>query len=483
MSETGLLEDEELVAIPPGREAIKGDLTQGPILKTLVLFSLPALFANLLQTMGGTINTIWVGQLLGEEALAATANANIVVFLAFAFVFGFGMAATVKVGHYFGARDIAAARRIFGTGTGFCLVIALAVTVFGWLFTGPLLHLLATPDTIYDQAFAYTQVSFLSMPFSTLGMMLGMGLRGVGDAKTPFWSMIVSTLLAIALNPVFILGLGPIPKMGIAGSALANVVASFGGAIYVIAVMYAKDLPLRLRGKEMSWINPFAREAELGYVLGKGLPMGASMLINSSAGVIMVGLVNREGMLTTAAFGAVLQVWNYIQMPSFAISMAVSAMVAQNVGAGQHARVGRITWIGVWVNTAMTLLLALALIAFDRPLFALFLGSDSAAIPIAEHMQMLSTWAWVLSGVMMIMTGTMRAYGVVVVPLLIMFVSQYLARLGFYYLFFPTMGADALWWSYPFGGAVSVALTVWAYNRGSWRADRHKAGMAPALAE
>ncbi len=482
MSETGLLEDEELAAVPPGREAMKGDLTQGPILKTLVLFSLPALFANLLQTMGGTINTIWVGQLLGEEALAATANANIVVFLAFAFVFGFGMAATVKIGHHFGARDIEAARRIFGTGTGFCLVIALLVAVFGWLFTGPLLQLLATPASILDQAHAYTQVSFLSMPFSTLGMMLGMGLRGAGDAKTPFWSMIVSTLLAIALNPVFILGLGPVPRMGIAGSALANVIASFGGAVYTLAVMYAKDLPLRLRGKELAWLNPFVRNGELGYVLGKGLPMGAQMLINSSAGVIMVGLVNREGMLTTAAFGAVLQVWNYIQMPSFAISMAVSAMVAQNVGAGHHGRVGRITVLGVIVNTAMTLVLAFALIALDRPLFALFLGSDSAAIPIAEHMQLLSTWAWVLSGVMMIMMGTMRAYGVVIVPLIIMFVSQYLARLGFYYAFYPGIGADALWWAYPFGGAVSVLLTWYAYTRGAWRKQR-SAAMVTAPAE
>ena len=92
--------------------ALRGDLTQGPILRTLITFSIPTLFANLLQTLGGTINTIWVGQLLGEGALAATANANIVIFLAFAFVFGFGMAATVRVGQHFGARDIVAAPRM-----------------------------------------------------------------------------------------------------------------------------------------------------------------------------------------------------------------------------------------------------------------------------------------------------------------------------------------------------------------------------------
>ena len=94
----------------------KGDLTQGPVLRTLVLFSLPALVSNLLQTLGGTINSIWVGQSLGADALAATANGNIVTFMSFAAVFGFSMATTVRVGQYFGARDIDAARRVFGTG-------------------------------------------------------------------------------------------------------------------------------------------------------------------------------------------------------------------------------------------------------------------------------------------------------------------------------------------------------------------------------
>lgn len=450
--------------------ALRGDLTQGPILRTLITFSIPTLFANLLQTLGGTINTIWVGQLLGEGALAATANANIVVFLAFAFVFGFGMAATVKVGEYFGARNIDAARRVFGTGTGFCTMIALAGAVAGWFFASPLLHLLATPQVIHDQALDYIRISFLSMPFSTIGMMVSMGMRGAGDARTPFHAMILSTVLGIALNPLFILGWGPIPAMGIGGSALANVFASLGSAWLMIYLAYRRDLPLRLRGRELRYLIPL--KAELHYVLSKGLPQGAQMLINSSAGVIMVGLVNREGMLTTAAYGAVLQIWNYIQMPSFAISMAVSAMVAQNVGAGHHGRVGKITIAGIWANTAVTALMTVLLLVFDGPLLSLFLGHGSQAIEIAAHIQLLSTWAWIISGVAMIMVGTLRAYGVVMVPLLIMFISQYPARLGFYHVLHPVMGSDALWWSYPFGTFASLVLTWLAYTRGGWRKAR-----------
>lgn len=457
------LPDDQPEGLPPPR----GDLTQGPILRTLVLFAMPAMLANLLQTLGGTINTIWVGQLLGEGALAATANANIIVFLAFAVVFGFGMASTVRIGQNFGARDGDAARRTFGTGIGFCTALAFAGALFGFATADPVLRLMATPESIHDQALIYLQVSFLSLPLGTLGMMVSMGLRGVGDARTPLYSMVISTVLAIALNPLFILGYGPVPALGIGGSALANLLAGAIGAVWMVGWMYWRDLPLRLRGPEWRYLLPV--RDDLAYILGKGLPMGAQMLITSAAAVIMVGLVNREGMLTTAAYGAVLQIWNYIQMPAFAISMAVSAMVAQNIGAGKHERVGRITLAGVATNTLVTVVLSGLLLLLDAPLLGLFLGSGSQAIPLAEHIQNIATSTWVFSGVMMILSGTLRAYGVVIVPLIIMVVSQYLARLGFYFVFYPQMGIDALWWSYPFGGLVALVMTWWTYARGRWR--------------
>lgn len=446
---------------------MKGDLTQGPILRTLVLFSIPALMSNLLQTLGGTINTIWVGQLLGEGALAATAVANIVVFVAFAAVFGFGMATTVKVGQSFGARDVDGMRRTFGTGTGFCVALSAFGAAMGWIFAEDLLHLMATPQSIKGDAMPYLQVSFLGMPVGTLGMMIGMGLRGVGDARTPLYSNVLTVVLGIALNPLFILGFGPIPALGVAGSAVATLVAGLIGAAWMVSWLYLRDLPLRLRGAELRYILPLREE--LGYVLGKGLPMGAQMMINSAAAMIMVGLVNREGMITTAAYGAVMQIWNYIQMPAFAISMAVSAMVAQNIGAGHHARVSAVTRAGVGVNTVATVVLSGLILLLDAPLLGLFLGHGSAAIPVAEHIQNLSTTAWVLSGIMMIMSGTLRAYGVVVVPLIVMVISQYPARLGFYYVFYGQLGADALWLSYPFGAAVALVLTWWVYARGNWR--------------
>ena len=448
----------------------RGDLTQGPILKTLVTFSIPTLISNLLQTLNGTINSIWVGRLLGESALAATANANNIMFLLFAAVFGFGMATTVRVGQYFGAREIDRARRTFGAGVGFCVATAVAVGIIGSIFTPHLLHVLATPEASRAEALAYLRVIFMTMPLGSLSLMLGMGLRGVGDSKTPMRAMMLTVALDVCLNPLLIRGLGPVPSLGIAGSAMATAFANLAGSVVMVRGLYKHDRPLRLRGRELAYLIP--GRSEIAYVVIKGLPMGTQMLIVSAAGVILVGLVNREGLDATAAYGASLQLWGFLQMPAFSINSAVSAMVAQNVGAGTHARVGPITASGVVASLVVTLTLSGLIVLFDRPLLALFLHGSTPAIGIARHILLIASWAYVLQGVSMVLTGTMRGYGAVVLPMVVLFFALYPVRLGFYFLARPFLGGDAVWWSYPVGSTATVLLTALCYRYGGWRKAR-----------
>lgn len=461
--ETGGAPQEEAAA----RSPMQGDLTQGPILKTLVLFSIPMLLSNVLQTLNGSVNSIWVGRLLGESALAATANANIVMFLVFALVFGFSMATTVRVGQHFGARDIDAARRMFGAGLGFCLAISVTTGVVGWFGAESLLHVLGTPAASQAQALSYLRVIFVTMPLAAMNMMVAMGIRGVGEAKAPMYGMILAVVLDIVLNPLLIMGVGPLPRLGVAGSAIATALANGAGMVLQIWFLYRKDLPLRLRGPEFGYLRP--RGADLSYIVTKGVPMGAQMLIISSAGLIMIGLVNREGLDAAAAYGASLQLWSYLQMPAFAVASAVSAMVAQSLGAGDHARVNRATIAGLFLVLTMSLVVAGLIVFFDRPLLALFLGGNSPALPIAQHIQLICTASYVVISITMGLTGTMRAYGAVVAPLVIMFLGLYPGRLGFYAIARPLIGSEAVWWSYPIGSILTVLLTVAYYRWGNWR--------------
>ena len=459
----------------------KGDLTKGPILRTLVVFAIPALITNIVQTVNGSINTVWVGQLLGENALAATANANTLMFLAFGTVFGFGMATTVLVGQKFGARDILGAREAFGGGVGFCTGLSALIALFGWIFAPQLLQLMSTPAEAQAFALSYLRVIMVSMPFGVLAMMVSMGLRGAGDATTPLRATILTVVLDVIFNPLLILGIGPFPQLGIAGSALSSALASAIGAGVMIWQVYARDLPLRLRGSELRFLKP-SRD-ELRYLLTRGFPMGAQILVAAGAGVIMIGLVNREGLIPAAAYGTSLQLWNYIQMPAVAIGAAITAMVAQNIGAGQHQRVSKITWAGVGLNTAFTGVVTALILLFDRPVLELFLGSGSPAVPLARHIQFIVTWSFLLMGVMMVLFSTMRAYGAVYAPLMIMFVALYPGRIGFYTLAYPMMGQEAVWWSFPFGSAISMSLALAYYRWGSWRKGRGATALGrPAIA-
>jgi putative MATE family efflux protein len=446
------------------------DLTQGPIASTLLLFAIPTLASNILQSLNGSINAIWVGRFLGAQALAATANANITMFLMFSVVFGFGMASTVMIAQAVGRGDFDGARRAFGSAVGFCTLLGMVVATAGWIGAPVLLRLLATPAEAFDLALTYLRVIFIAMPASLLSVMMMMGLRGTGDARTPLIFMFVSVGVDLVLNPVLILGLGPIPAMGIGGSAAATAAAGFISLIGIILYTYAKDLPLRLRGPELAYLRPTMDQ--LRVLFGKGLPMGLQMIVMSTSGLVMIGLVNREGFLVTAAYGAAQQIWTYLQMPAMAMGAAVSAMAAQNVGAGRWDRISRITGYGMGYLLLITGSMVVVILLFHAPLLSLFLGRNEAAIEAAWHMQLLASWSFMLFGCTMILFGVMRANGVVVKPLLILIFTLFVVRLGFYHLGYPRLGADALWLSFPAGSIASFLLAGLVYGQGGWRKAR-----------
>jgi putative MATE family efflux protein len=451
----------------PKRRPGQRDLTSGPITKTLLVFALPTLGSNILQSLNGSINSIWVGRFLGESALAATTNANLVMFLMFALGFGFGMAATILVGQSMGARDVTGARQAMGTAIGLFAIVSVLIALFGWFMAPHLLRVLATPADSQALALAYLRVTFLALPPMFIGVLLTMGMRGTGDSITPLRLMILSVILDAGLNPLLIRGIGPFPRMGIAGSATATLIANYVVLVVGIGYIYARDLPIRLRGAELRFVVPDA--ALLKVIFAKGLPMGLQMLVFSFSGLAMVGLVNRAGVDVTAAYGIAQQLWTYVQMPALAIGAAVSAMVAQNIGANRWDRVGQTTRAGVLINIVMTGMLVAAILLFDRPLFALFVGGGSPAIPIARHIQLIGSWSFILFGATLVLFSTVRANGAVYGPLIILCLSVFVGRLGFAALLLPHYGTDVLWWSFPLGSGISLALATLYYRFGNWR--------------
>jgi len=279
--------------------------------------------------------------------------------------------------------------------------------------------------------------------------------------------MILNVVLDAGLNPLLIRGYGPFPEMGIAGSAMATLIANYTILIVGIAYIYRKDLPIRLRGHELRYIIPDRRL--LNFVFVRGISMGLQMLIMSLSGLFMIGLVNREGVEITAAYGVAQQLWGYVQMPAMAIGAAVSAMAAQNIGAGKWDRVGKITRAGVQANLVLTGGIVALLLLFDTPAMALFLGSGSPAIPIARHIQYIASWSFVLFGVTMVLFATVRANGATLGPLLILAFGIAVGRVGLAWVARPYFGQDMLWWASSVSSGWTMVLAILYYRYGNWR--------------
>lgn len=437
-------------------------LTQGAIGKTLFLFTLPILAGNVLQSLNGSVNAIWIGHGLGEAALAAASNANTILFFLLGAVFGIGMAATILVGQSIGANDIAQTKRVIGTSLVFFVVASVAIAVVGLILSEPLMEWMRMPADAKPLAIAYLRVIFLAIPFVYVLTFIGMTLRGAGDARTPFIFLAVNVVLDIVLNPLFIFGFGPVPAMGIAGSATATLVATVLSLVGVIAYLYSSKHFLRIGRDELHHLK--IDPTILKSLIVKGVPMGLQMVVMSTSMIAMISLVNSFGAHTTAAYGACFQLWNYIQMPSLAVGMAASSMAAQNVGAGLWDRVNKVAMTGVGYNFLLTGSLVVIVYLFNRGALGLFLPADGGAIEIAQHINHIAVWSFILFGISFVLAGVVRSTGAVIPPLIILVISLWVVRIPFAYSFVNSWGADAVWWSFPVGSAVSMTLSALYYR-------------------
>jgi len=456
---------------------VQRSLTEGSIRVGLFKFSLPILLANILQSLNGSVNSIWVGRFLGEAALTATSNANIVMFLLIGAAFGVALAATILIGQYIGANNLPEAKRVVGTSATFFAGVSVAMAVTGLALCRPLLIAMNTPADSLPLAVAYMRVIFLALPCLYMYAFVGAVLRGAGDSKTPFYFMLLSVGIDIALNPVFIFGLGPIPRLGIAGSALATFVAQSVSLAALIRHLYRRDHILCLHQRELALLK--VDWSVVATLVKKGVPMSAQMLVLSLSGVLMITLVNRFGVDTTAAFGAALQIWNYIQMPAFAVGMGMSAMTAQNVGAGKWHRVTRIARVGVLYSVLLTGSIVLAIELLDTAVFGLFLPAGSAALGIASHLNRIVTGSFIFFGISVALFGVVRATGAVMAPFVILTVSLLVVRFPLAQLFLEGYQRDAVWWSYPVSSVLSATLAALYYRYGGWRQAHMMGAVTP----
>lgn len=438
----------------------------GALGRELVALAFPILGSIVLELIEGSLNAMWVGRYLGPAALTAVSNANTVFVVLLAGAFGVWMALTIRVGHHFGAGRIEDVRGFARAAGWLFLGGGSVVAVVLEIFAQSLLRGLEVPAESLRQAEQYLRVILLSVPITYLYGTIFAVLRGAGETRSAFLFPLLAAVLDAGLNPLFIFGLGPLPRGGVSGSAWATVLAQVSSLGALLLFLYWRRHPLCLQKGE------FAMQSSdwpaLEQLFKQGAPMGLEYLWYSLLAILMISLVNRFGTEVTAAYGAMIQLWSFLMMPSTAVGLAATSMAARSLGAGRWDQVKVITRLSVGCSVLTSGLLLLLVEGLDRGAFMLFLPPRSPALLTASQINHEASWFCVLLAGGNALMGTPRAAGAVWAPLALSILTIG-SRFPIAEVLRHYWAAQGIWWSFSVSGVITAIATTIYYQRGKWR--------------
>jgi putative MATE family efflux protein len=432
-----------------------------PLWQRFAFFLVPLMASNILQALSGTINSIYIGQLIGVEALAATATFFPILFFLMSFIIGLSAGSTILIGQAWGARNVEKVKQVAGTTLAATLVLGVFVAIVGGIWTEQIMTVLGAPENIRHLAVGYARIVLIGMPGFFLFLVVTSVLRGVGDTITPLLSLILSMIVSMLVTPALILGWFGLPQLGVDAAAWAFIAGFLSVLTFLFVYLRARNMPLAPDAVLLgAMLKPDFKL--LGLILKLGVPAGLQMVISSIAGIVVVGLVNRFGSDATAAYGALGQVMSYVQFPAMSIGIAASIFAAQAIGARQLHQLGSIARTALVLNLLITGGLILLAYLFSQHLVALFI-TDPAVIELTETLLHVVLWSILCFGWSVVFSGIMRASGTVYAPMLLSLACILCIELpGAILLSQTSLGLTGIWIAY------ATSFTMMLVLQASW---------------
>ena len=306
------------------------EMTAGRIFPQLFYFTLPLLMGNLLQQTYSLVDAAIVGRFLGIDSLAAVGASSSVVFLILGFCNGCCGGFGIPVAQKFGARDYATMRRCVVVSLQLAAAMSLILAVVTGILCDDILHLMRTPNNIFDEAYVYLLITFIGIPCTFFYNLLSSIIRALGDSQTPFWFLLFSAVLNIVLDLFTILTLG----WGVAGAAIATVFSQGLSAVLCYVYMMRRFDILRTTPAERRFSWPIAR-----ILLGIGVPMGLQFSITAIGSIMLQSANNALGTACVAAFTAAMRIKMFFMCPFESLGIAMATFAGQNYGAGRPERI------------------------------------------------------------------------------------------------------------------------------------------------
>lgn len=431
------------------------DMTQGSIVKQVILFSLPLMLGNIFQMLYNTVDSVVVGNFVGTEALAAVGATTIIINMLVFFFNGFATGASVVIGRYFGARDMKQLHRSVETTMAATFVLSVVFTVVGVLGVDPMLKFMSTPEDVFPQAAVYLRI--YNAGFSGL-LIYNMGsglLRAVGDTTRPLYFLILTSVLNIVLDLVFVL----VFKMGIAGVAYATIISQFISA--------GLTLMLLTRTKEiyrMTWHDLKIDMGILGQIVAVGLPAGIQSVITSFSNIFVQSYINYFGSGCMAGWSCYNKLDQFIMLPMQSMAMASTTFVSQNIGAGKLKRVEKGTWTTVGLTLAFTGAI-IALVDIFAPQAVELFTNDPIVVDYGVKFTRVILAFMLFNCVNHVLAGGLRGMGDSKGPMLIMLLSFVAVRQAYLYVMthFVANTAVVVGFGYPVGWMTCCFIEVIYY--------------------
>ena len=443
-------------------------LLEGPILKSLLTLAVPIALANVLQAAYQLIDAFWVGR-LGGAAVAAVSVSTPVMFLTIALGAGLAIAGSTLIAQYFGAKNQEMVDHVAAQTLLMVVLVSVVLGAIGFLAAPALLRLMGVAPDVYRGALGFMRVSFVGLVFNFFFFMFQSIMRGVGEAKLPVFIVLGTVILNFALDPLFIFGWGPIPATGVMGAALATVGTQSLAAAIGLAVL--------LRGRygiHLVWRDFVPDPAYITRAFFLGLPASVEQSARALGLTVLTFLIASFGTLTVAAYGIGSTILQVVMIPAMGLSMAISTLVGQNIGAGNVARAARIgrlgAWLGFWALTGMGAIV----FVFAPQLVAFFVPKDPDVIAAGAIFLRTMSLSWGFVGVQFSLTGVLRASGNMVVAMVITMVGQWVLQFPLAYVLsvHTTLGARGIWWAFPISSVLIALVSIAVFAKGDWKRTR-----------
>ncbi|MEZ4087620.1 MAG: MATE family efflux transporter [Candidatus Gracilibacteria bacterium] len=441
------------------------DFTKGPIIKALISLSIPIVFANILQTAYQLVDTFWVGR-LGAEAVAAVSLSFPFLFLLISLAGGLAIAGTIMVSQYKGKGDIEQVDYISAQTLMMMFIVGIIVSIIGYFLSAPLMHFMGAEGDVLPAATSYLQISFVGLVFMFGFFIYQSLMRGVGDVKTPLFIVFGTVLLNLVLDPLFILGWGPIPAYGVTGAALATIGTQGLATIIGIALLMSGKQGIHLKASNMK--PDFSLMKKMFFL---GFPASISQSTRALGMMLMTFLVASFGTVVVASYGIGGRILSFIIIPAVGLAMATSTLVGQNIGAGKIDRAAKISKTSSLISFALLSAVGVLVFLFAEPLTAAFIPDDTEVIQSGSQFVKIMALTFGFIGIQQTINGTLMGSGNTKMSMILSLITLFIVQFPFAYILskHTTLGFEGIYWAFPITNIIMAIGTVIWFSKGSWK--------------